>query len=94
MSADFPGISYMALYIISLHIVNSNTRVGSNHWKLNVDEGKVIQATEDVTDSQNNDDMMNILTDKIYENGEWKVEKRKNPTKFERNKSDEKNKYE
>ncbi|CAC5413673.1 unnamed protein product [Mytilus coruscus] len=92
MTADLPGISYMALYIISLHIVNSNTRVGSNHWKLNVDEGKVVQASDEVSDSQNQDDFMNILTDKVYENGKWKVDKRKKCSKCDQNKNDEKKK--
>ncbi|CAG2213320.1 unnamed protein product [Mytilus edulis] len=90
MTADLPGISYMALYIISMHLVNSNTRVGSNHWKLNVDEGKVVQASDEVSDSQNQDDLMNILTDKVYENGEWKIEKRKKCSKCDQNKNDEK----
>lgn len=92
MSTDLPGISYMALYIISLHIVNSNTRVGSNHWKLNIDEGKVVQATDETSDSQNQDDLMNILTDKMYENGEWKVDKRKKNAAAEQKKKEEKNK--
>lgn len=89
MSADLPGISYMALYIISLHIVNSNTRVGSNHWKLNLNEGKVVQATDDSPENQ--DDLMNILTDKMYENGEWKVEKRRKSIAVEQNMKEEKN---
>jgi Flp pilus assembly protein TadD len=41
-------MSYMALYIISMHIVNSNSRSGSsssnNHWKLNLSTGKVEPA--------------------------------------------------
>lgn len=94
MTTDLPGISYMALYIISLHIVNSNTRVGSNHWKLNVNEGKVVQATDESTGSQNSDDLMNILTDKVYENGEWKVEKRKKCSKCDQNQNEDKNKHE
>ena len=71
-------MSYMALYIVSMHIINSNSRssTGSNHWKLNVDEGKVIQAHSD--DSENkitNDDtnMMQILTTKQSSSGEWTV---------------------
>lgn len=93
MTADVTGISYMALYIISLHIVNSNTRVGSNHWKLNVNEGKVVQANDEVSDSQNQDDLMFILTDKVYENGEWKVDKQKKKrVKCEEKKNDQVNK--
>ncbi|KAK3104806.1 hypothetical protein FSP39_010574 [Pinctada imbricata] len=55
-----------------MHIVNSNSKssVGSNHWKLNLDEGKVVQENED---GGNSDDMMSLLTGKVVENGEWKI---------------------
>ncbi|XP_067658676.1 uncharacterized protein [Haliotis asinina] len=79
MTCDLPCVSYMALYIISMHIVNSNSRssTGSNHWKLNPIEGKVVQASDEMTvrgTKQDDDALMDILTNKIYENGEWRVE--------------------
>ena len=72
MTCDMPCMSYMALYIVSMHIVNSNSKssVGSNHWKLNLDEGKVVQTEEN---GGNSDSVMNILTNKVIENGQWKI---------------------
>lgn len=45
MACDLPCMSYMALYVISMHIVNSNSRSSSSHhWKLNIAAGKVEPA--------------------------------------------------
>ncbi|KAK6963726.1 tetratricopeptide repeat protein 17 [Biomphalaria glabrata] len=45
MACDLPCMSYMALYVISMHIVNSNSRSSSSHhWKLNLAAGKVEPA--------------------------------------------------
>ncbi|RUS83923.1 hypothetical protein EGW08_008337, partial [Elysia chlorotica] len=48
MACDLPCMSYMALYVISMHLVNSSSRSGastsSQHWKLNVSAGKVEPA--------------------------------------------------
>lgn len=76
MTYDLPGVSYMALYIVSMQIVSSNSRssTGSNHWKLSTDEGKVIQSS-DHSDVET-DDLMNILTNKVVENGEWRIIKK------------------
>lgn len=52
-----PCMSYMALYVISMHLVNSSSRSGastsSQHWKLNVSAGKVepAKASPDTTGS-------------------------------------------
>ncbi|KAK3599116.1 hypothetical protein CHS0354_016375 [Potamilus streckersoni] len=82
MAYDLPGVSYMAIYIISLHIVHSNSKssVGSNHWKLNLEEGKVVQASDDDDSSAGKsgsntkkDHVLNILTNTVIENGEWRV---------------------
>ena len=79
MSCDLPCMSYMALYMISLHIVHTNSRT-STHWKLNVDTGKVQTATAaagtDETSSDSMEDpLMSILTKKIpLNNGGWKLE--------------------
>lgn len=70
----------MAMYIISIHIVNSNSRsyVGANHWRLNLEEGKVLQADDNLagnTDDTEDDAMFRILTNnKRMENGRWLVD--------------------
>lgn len=76
MTCDMPCVSYMALYIVSMHIVNSNSRssTGSNHWRLNQEEGKVVPADEN-DEKRTDDELMGILTLKVIEeDGEWKVE--------------------
>ena len=67
-------MSYMALYIISMHIVNSNSRSSSsNHWKLNLAAGKV-EATKEQVDTEE-EKVMSILTaSRVVKNGEWTVE--------------------
>ena len=76
----------MALYIISMHVINSNSRT-SQHWRLNLDEGKVQAAVADSESGHNHDPMdrglgennidpvLNILTKKkTRNNGDWTVE--------------------
>lgn len=82
MTCDLPCMSYMAMYIISLHIVHSNSRssVGANHWRLNIEEGKVLQAEDDqLTGNQGPEDdpMFKILTNKRQEDGQWLVDSHK-----------------
>lgn len=43
MAGEMPCSSYMALYIISMHIVSSANR-SSNHWKLNLSSGKSLDS--------------------------------------------------
>lgn len=76
MTYDLPSVSYMALYIVSMQIVNSNSRssAGSNHWKLSADERRVIPGDHSDGDT---DDLMNILTNKVVENGEWRILEKK-----------------
>ena len=79
MTYDLPCMSYMAMYIISVHILNSNSKssVGADHWKLNLDEGKVLQAENEKTagSSDSHDDhLFSILTSTRFENGEWRVD--------------------
>ena len=83
MSCDPPCMPYMALYIISMHLIHTNSR-SSTHWKLNVQSGKVQTAvagggraggparhTDDLAD----DHLFSILTSKVaMQNGEWKLE--------------------
>lgn len=47
---------------------NFRSFVGLNYWKLSVDEGRVILG--DYLDGDM-DDLMNILINKVVENGEW-----------------------
>lgn len=77
MTYDLPCMSYMAMYIISVHILNSNSKssVGADHWKLNVEEGKVLQAEKMTGNSGSQDDhLFSILTNTRIENGEWRIE--------------------
>lgn len=80
MTYDLPCISYMAMYIISVHIVNSNSRssVGANHWKLSLEEGKVLQANDDklagTLGNPDDDPLFKILTNKRIEDGQWLVD--------------------
>lgn len=79
MIYDLPCMSYMAMYIISVHIVHSNSRssVGANHWRLNIEEGKVLQADDDRMagiGGPEDDPMFRILTNKRQEDGQWLVD--------------------
>lgn len=97
MTCDLPCVSYMALYIVSMHIVNSNSRssTGSNHWRLNHEEGKVVPADEN-DEKRTDDELMGILTLKVVEDGEWRVENMKkkdeNPSDTSENSIDNKTK--
>ena len=79
MTYDLPCMSYMAMYIISVHIVNSNSRssVGANHWRLNIEDGKIQPETDNLagnSDGPADDRVLNILTNKKVENGQWLVD--------------------
>ena len=73
MTCELPCMSYMALYIISMHIVNSNSRSSSNHWKLNLSAGKV-EPTKDQVDSEDEKVMAILTSSRVVKNGEWTVE--------------------
>lgn len=65
------------MYIVSVHIVNSNSRssVGANHWKLSLEEGKVLKADDDMLAGKPEDDpLFKILTNKRVEDGQWLVD--------------------
>lgn len=73
MTCELPCMSYMALYIISMHIVNSNSRSSSNHWKLNLSAGRV-EPADDQLDNED-EKVLSILTaSKVVKDGEWTVE--------------------
>ncbi|PSN34156.1 hypothetical protein C0J52_10061 [Blattella germanica] len=78
--SEVPCITYMALYILSFHILQSNSRT-STLWKLNIEEGKIVEAShfprivtlpginnEHVTDS---DQIFNIITSTIHYGKTW-----------------------
>ena len=78
--SEVPCITYMALYILSFHILQSNSRT-SNLWKLNTEEGKIVEAShfprivtlpgisnEHITDS---DQIFSIITSTIHYGKTW-----------------------
>lgn len=78
MGTDLPSVSYLALYIVSVHILNTNSRT-STHWKLNPDSGKVevaaLVASGDGSGGLVTDPLLDILTSRVeMPNGEWKLE--------------------
>ena len=82
MSCDLPCMSYMALYIVSMHIIQSNSRTSTHHWRLNVEEGKVQAAVADSSLNSGlpgyndvpDDPLLSILTNKVtLETGEWQL---------------------
>lgn len=78
--SEVPCVTYMALYILSFHILQSNSRT-SNLWKLNTEEGKIVEAShfprivtlpgisnEHITDS---DQIFSIITSTIHYGKTW-----------------------
>lgn len=78
--SEVPCISYMALYILSFHILQSNSRT-STLWKLNIEEDKIVEAShfprivtlaemsnEHATDG---DQIFNIITSTIHYGKTW-----------------------
>jgi len=79
MAADLPSVSYLALYIVSLHLVNTNSRT-STHWKLNRDSGMVedvvaMAASGDSGSGLADDPLLSLLANRVETpDGEWKLE--------------------
>ena len=78
--SEVPCVTYMALYILSFHILHSNSKT-STLWKLNIEEGKIVGANhfprivtlpgmsnEHVTDS---DQIFNIITSTVHYGKTW-----------------------
>ncbi|XP_047111478.1 uncharacterized protein LOC124788289 [Schistocerca piceifrons] len=81
MINDVPCLTYMALYILSFHVLQSNSRT-STLWKLNAEEGKIMEASHfpgivtlpDVnSDSRiaDSDRIFNIITSTIHFGKSW-----------------------
>ena len=79
MAADLPSVSYLALYIVSVHLVNTNSRT-STHWKLNRDSGRVedvvaMAASGDAESTVADDRLLNLLASRVATpEGEWRLE--------------------
>ena len=81
MAIDVSSVSYLALYIVSVHVLDTNSRT-STHWRLNADTGKVeIAALAADSDANSaivafpNDPMLSMLASRVsLANGEWKLE--------------------
>ncbi|XP_046391209.1 tetratricopeptide repeat protein 17-like [Ischnura elegans] len=81
MLGDVPCITYMALYILSFHILQSNSRT-STYWKLNPEEGKIVEASQfpkivtlpGINDEQptiDDDPIFNIITSTVHFGTAW-----------------------
>jgi len=79
MAADLPSVSYLALYIVSVHLVNTNSRT-STHWKLNLDSGKVedvvaMAASGDPVSAVADDPLLSLLASRVATpEGEWRLD--------------------
>jgi len=77
MAADLPSVSYLALYIVSVHLVNTKT---STHWKLNLDSGKVedvvaMAASGDPVRGVADDPLLSLLASRVATpEGEWRLD--------------------
>jgi len=79
MAADLPSVSYLALYIVSVHLVNTNSRT-STHWRLNLDSGKVedvvaMAASGDPVNGVADDPLLSLLASRVATpEGEWRLD--------------------
>jgi hypothetical protein len=81
MAVDLPSVSYLALYVVSIHVLDTSSRT-STHWRLNSDTGKVEVAALAADGDANsptvgfpNDPLLNMLTSRVsLANGEWRLE--------------------
>jgi len=66
---DVPYITYMAVYVLSFHILQSNSRT-STVWKLNAEEGKITGGlTQEPLLPE--PDVFNIITSTIRHGQTW-----------------------
>lgn len=76
MTDGVPCLTYMALYILSFHILQSNSRT-SNLWKLNAEEGKIVEGSPfpkivPISETQSTEDpVFNIITSTIHYGKSW-----------------------
>ncbi|KAK7794584.1 hypothetical protein R5R35_003599 [Gryllus longicercus] len=75
---DVPCITYMALYILSFHILHSNSKT-STLWKLNIEEGKIVEASQfprivalpHDTYRTDTDQIFHIITSTVHHGQSW-----------------------
>lgn len=73
---EVPCLTYMALYILSFHVIQSNSRT-STLWKLNAEEGKIVEGgpfpkVVTIPEPQTTDDpVFNIITSTIHYGESW-----------------------
>lgn len=72
MAFEMPCLTYMTLYFITVHVLQTNSRT-STHWKLNLEEDRIVDST--ASSLSEVDPIMSILTSKIIVNdeGEWRL---------------------
>ena len=78
MAADLPVVSYVALYIAAVYVVETSSRT-STHWRLNSDTGKVeivaFAADGGSSSETPHDPVLQMLSSRVLVgNGEWKLE--------------------
>lgn len=73
---DVQGVTFMAFYILTFHILQTNSRT-STFWKLNAEDGKIIEASHfsnllPVSPNDNVDDpIFSIITSTIHNGKTW-----------------------
>lgn len=79
MTFEVPYVSYAALYIISVHLISCSNSRTSSHWKVNLEQGKVVTAEPQLfdqteTSKKEQDLAFSIITScKPQNDGEWAV---------------------
>lgn len=74
---ESPCITYMALYILTFHILQTNSRT-STFWKLNVEDGKITEVnhfpsivTSTLPNDNGDDPIFNIITSTVHFGKSW-----------------------
>lgn len=73
---DVHGVTYLAFYILTFQIFQTNSRT-STFWKLNAEDGKIIEASHfsnllPLSTNDNIDDpIFNIITSTVHNGKTW-----------------------
>lgn len=71
---DVPYLTYMAVYVLSFHVLQSNSRT-STLWKLNPEEGKIVEGklvgTVVQPSETTEDPVFSIITSTIHYGKSW-----------------------
>ncbi|KAJ1527102.1 hypothetical protein ONE63_008639 [Megalurothrips usitatus] len=71
--SEGPCLTYMALYILSLHVIQSNSRA-STGWRLDLEEGKIVQTTiyPNAFGPQSTEDfILDIISSTVHVGNTW-----------------------